>query len=453
MPYGECIPPGLRCSACDSSCRLVEPTGPHPASLLLIGEKPGKNEDKVGRVFVGDTGKELDQTYLPLAGLTRDEVRVVNCVRCRLGGSNNKPTPTQVRACAGHWLPHEVAMAQPVVIVLLGATACSLVPSIELDKQHGMPVMVMPEDHGGLLGDYCGWVWASYHPAMGLHEGSKMTALLDDFRRLRAWMSGLWIPPAGDIPSDYQLVRTWGEIDEMMDTSYPFIPVDTELDGEEPWSLQYSLRPGHGRLIRAEDHDLLERFSKRLGQRGLLLHHAVHDIGDLSRMDVCVRRPFRDTMQEAYHLGNLPQGLKALSYRLMGVKMKSWEDTVMPTSRAKMLTWLGEQWLVESENPMVVEIQLKTKLKYLRKPNLQERNLRRILGHAAKPTYNIWAKSKEAGLAGFPIPSIAHAPLEEAIDYACRDADMTGRIGAWLAVERARIVGEEWGILDEDVDT
>ena len=41
---------------------------------------------------------------------------------------------------------------------------------------------------------------------------------------------------------------------------------------------------------------------------------------------------YRDTMQEAFHLGNLPQGLKALTYRLFRHTMTSYEETVRPAS-------------------------------------------------------------------------------------------------------------------------
>jgi hypothetical protein len=157
-------------------------------------------------------------------------------------------------------------------------------------------------------------------------------------------------------------------------------------------------------------------------------------------------------MMLSYHLGNLPQGLKALAYRLLGVRMKSWEDLVMPSSRAKMIAWLADEWAEEHDHPNVVEIKLKTKVKYLQKPTERERTLKRILGHASKPTYDLWEKAKEAGLSGYPIPSIAHAPMAEAIDYAVCDADLTGRLGAVLETERCRIEQQEWAIEEGDVD-
>src|ERR1051326_1553935 len=112
---------------------------------------------------------------------------------------------------------------------------------------------------------------------------------------------------------------------------YKDIPMDTESDGDRPWSLQFSLRPGHGALILAEDTHLLKSFNESMSSFGLMLHHSLADLGPLARMYQKVEgRRIRDTMQELYGLGNQPQGLKSAAYRLLGVRMKSWEDLVMP---------------------------------------------------------------------------------------------------------------------------
>jgi len=71
----------------------------------------------------------------------------------------------------------------------------------------------------------------------------------------------------------------------------------------------------------------------------VVMHHSIHDLDDLARMGVKVGR-FRDTLQEAFQAGGLPQGLKPLAYRLLGVEMTSWEDTVLPASTEAMVTWL-----------------------------------------------------------------------------------------------------------------
>lgn len=445
-----------RCDICDHSCKLVQPTGPRNADILFIAEKPGVTEDKFGRVMCGDTGKELDQTYLPLAGLDRHDVRVVNSVYCRLGGSNTKPTPAQIDGCARHHLPSEVAECQPSVIVLLGSTACSLVPEIELDKAHGMPVYF---DGGSsnhpYFGVWSGWLFPCFHPAAALHSTSMMIPLLDDFQRLGQWLNGKWIAPTSNIETNYSLLTTIFDLDAAFDDDikYEFVPLDSESDGKSPWSIQFSLRPGHGAMILANNHTLLRRFARLIGNRGFLLHHATADLGVLEELGIPMAgRPMRDTMIELYELGNQPQALKSAAYRLLGTRMRSWADLTAGPSRQKMIAWLVDKWIEEGENKLRVEVQLKRSTKIVLKPNPMERTLKRLLSHSHKEGYDLWSKVAEAGITGAPIQSIVHTELSDAVSYSCADADMTGRVASWLEVERRRITQEEWQVDSKDKD-
>ena len=453
----------IRCSICDENCTPIRGDGPEPCDVMCIGEKPGREEAARKWVFVGDTGKELNATYLPLAGLERSEVRISNALKCRLGNNNNKPTEEQVKHCAGAWLPGEIERCSPELIVLMGSTACSLVPKIRLDYDHGLPVFVNPED-SELLGGWSGWVFPVFHPAAGLHDTGQMIPMLDDWARLGKWRRGKWTAPVDEHPDvHYTELKTEKAVwNSLKDEFYKWLPVDTENDGPRPWSVQYSTRPGTSWFIPAERKDLISVFSdaSRWGHQGLWLHNATHDLDVLERMGV---RPyqFRDTMQEAYQLCNLPQGLKALAWRLLGVRMRSWEDVVKPASRDAMVEWLMKAWDVCSEELRVTtEKQLKTKVKVEIKPSKSERDVRRLLTHSPKPDYELWEKVKEAELdpriveriGPPPIISIVHATREEAIRYSAGDADMTGRVGLKLQEMREQRVEKDWAVDEGDWD-
>ncbi len=394
----------------------------------------------------------MDGLYLGLAGWERREVRVTNAVKCRLGDNNNAPSPAQVRHCAGHWLPGEIADCQPSLIVLMGATACSLVPKIELELDHGRPVWV-DDGESEFFGDWHGMVWPSFHPAAGLHESRMMTPLLEDWERLGRWRRGKWKPPqAPSEQVDYDVIESAAELDRDLEFEGE-LAVDTENDGLIPWSLQYSLRPGHARLIHAAEPDLIMWFARLTYRHTFILHNAKHDLDVLEKMGIRPQR-FRDTMQEAHHLGNQPQGLKALGWRLLGIRMRSWGDLVMPYSRRVAQDWLLREWDEESGRREKVEVQLKTKTKIIWKPSQREKDLKCLLTHAPKPTYELWDKMEEAGLSGYPIPSIAHVPEAEAVRYACQDADVTGQVARKLAEMRAGIVTGrgEWVVDEGDWD-
>jgi len=51
------------------------------AKALLVGEAPGRQEDKHGQPFVGQAGKLLDE-LLEEAGLARSDVFLTNIIKC-----------------------------------------------------------------------------------------------------------------------------------------------------------------------------------------------------------------------------------------------------------------------------------------------------------------------------------------------------------------------------------
>lgn len=447
-----------RCSACESDCRFVPGDGPTPCDWLVIGEKPGKSEAEGGRPFIGMSGAEFNNHYLGLAGLSRDDIRITNTVHCRLGGNNNKPDDKQIAAGAGHHMPGEVAECQPKCIVLMGATACSLVPKIELDKDHGIPIFIDDSD-SAYLGGYCGPVVPMLHPASGLHDTSQMIHIMEDFERLGKWWRGKWMHATPPVKPYYRLLRGH-EVTDITMRAVVRRPkrsaVDCEDDCGIPWSVQFSTKPNEGFMVRTNDAVGMRHLKQFIeAEDEITLHNSPGDLDDLEKLGIRVKR-YQDTMQCAYHLGNQPQGLKALGWRLLGIRMRSWEDVVGPPSRAKMIDWLSARWDRESDNRIRVEKQLKTKLKIEYKPTDAERAIKRILSHAHKPEYDLWEKADEASIVGTEMPrmSIANVPLDEAIQYACQDADVTGQVGAVLARMRSELVreGGAWSVDEGDWD-
>ena len=56
--------------------------GDPDSNIMIIGEAPGREEDEVGRPFVGRAGKLLNE-FLKSIGLNRDSVFIVNTIKCR----------------------------------------------------------------------------------------------------------------------------------------------------------------------------------------------------------------------------------------------------------------------------------------------------------------------------------------------------------------------------------
>jgi uracil-DNA glycosylase family 4 len=473
-----------RCPICPAKFCPIPFSGPQPCSSLWLGERPGEDENRRQTPFVGKTGEELDGLYLPLAGLRRSDVRVGNAVRC-WATANRTPTRKEVLGCAGHWLPRELEKTQPEVLVLMGVSACVLMDQPQkLDSAHGYP------RKGSILGGlWSGWIVQMYHPARGLHDTPWMQQLIEDFQRFKDWRAGRWVSPSGGerwrwLPEkvDYKVVQSRLEYTYPELPYYSYLPVDTERHGRGPYSIQFSTRPGQAYLIRADNKRAVQLFNDWLQDwhdGDVLLHNSPGDLDLLERVGVHVNH-WRDTMQEAYHLGNLPQGLKPLSYRLLGVEMTSWEDTVWPASISAVREWL-EDVAVTARSDLSDYKRKKGRGKgtahvRLPLPGAVEKIALHVLKHMAldeiaeeeKKPYDPWEKWKEftvEGLRGLkpeaweleyvegvcgrmPILGIGNCTAEEAVAYACGDADMTGRI----ATELERLRSGAFEVAEEDVD-
>jgi uracil-DNA glycosylase len=131
----EATLPALRAAAAKcKGCHLwqlgtqtVFGEGSADADVMFVGEQPGDQEDKAGRPFVGPAGRVLDEA-LEAAGIDRATTYMTNAVKhfkWQARGKrriHQKPNWTEMTACRP-WLEAELAVVQPRVLVLLGATA------------------------------------------------------------------------------------------------------------------------------------------------------------------------------------------------------------------------------------------------------------------------------------------------------------------------------------------
>jgi uracil-DNA glycosylase len=92
------------------------------APVMIVGEAPGAEEDRLGKPFVGRSGQLLDR-MLAAIGLDRTKVQITNVIYWRPPG-NRKPNAAEIAACLPFVLRH-IALARPRVLVLSGGTAAS----------------------------------------------------------------------------------------------------------------------------------------------------------------------------------------------------------------------------------------------------------------------------------------------------------------------------------------
>ena len=97
--------------------RTVFADGNPEARVMLIGEAPGADEDRLGLPFVGASGKLLDR-MLESIGLDRASAYITNVVPWRPPG-NRKPEPTEVELCLP-FIARHIELISPAILVFLG---------------------------------------------------------------------------------------------------------------------------------------------------------------------------------------------------------------------------------------------------------------------------------------------------------------------------------------------
>src|SRR5271155_3559954 len=107
----------IKCPLHLSRKNAVPGEGPSDASVMIVGEAPGRNEDEQGRPFVGAAGRNLDD-LLSEAGVSRGSVFITNTVKCR-PPANRRPARSELDTCHPY-LRRQIEAIVPKVIVLLG---------------------------------------------------------------------------------------------------------------------------------------------------------------------------------------------------------------------------------------------------------------------------------------------------------------------------------------------
>lgn len=454
----------IRCPSCPGVHKCLPPSGPDDATLLFIGEAPGKEEEKKGQIFVGKTGEELDRGYLPICNLRRDKVRVINAISCLPPGIGKLNMQREkdldlLNCCANHHLYPELERAKPKLIIPLGAFACRAIdPDINLELQHGFPVQTIR-----------GLAFPMYHPAGGIHEPKKMLQIRTDWTRLNKYLRNRLRVPVDHFGDNvqYELLETGSSIRSTLATyqAHP-LACDTESTRQQkPYCLTFSTEPGTGFMVKADNLEALEAFQLEIDRwRGpIVWHNWLYDINVVTKMGLTFpRKLIRDTMVMAFHLGNIPQGLKALAYRELGMTMQDFDDLVSPYAQTRVLEYyrqcLAEDW-GKPEPQLVRGDGGKWKLY---KPQGFNAKIKRFFNDLEKnPDKNIfemwqknWAVNQteiEERMGPWPGKCITYAAEDnwpDTLRYACRDADATRRLYPILKAMQKRIrrtVQENWG--------
>jgi DNA polymerase len=152
--------------------KLVFGSGNTEATILAVGEGPGRTESIQGLPFVGQAGKLLDKLLI-LAGVERKDIFITNIVHHR-PPENRDPLPNEIEAY-GKYLDEILEIIKPKIIITLGRFSMNkFLPDAKISDVHGKSFKVKEFT-----------IIPMYHPAASLRNGKILQAEKDDFSKLK----------------------------------------------------------------------------------------------------------------------------------------------------------------------------------------------------------------------------------------------------------------------------
>lgn len=387
---------------------IVHGDGPTPCRVMVVGERPGIEEARTGRPFVGPAGDELWSRLRRICKLERSDVFTVNLVRTF---STDAPTREEIARWSQD-LRVDLYRCSPTYILTIGYHAARwFLPQYEDvngDYFHGLPhhftygrthvrrAIVIPCVHASAAlrqpNRYQNQFTDDLTVAAHVLSGARSPRTPVDIHPYRVGLAGCRPGTRYGCDTEYSpttrrvqsIQLSWGEQHEAALVAFP--------------STRATVVPTP--LI-----DAIEQSGS------LVCHMAKAEMHSLTRLGIDTT-PLRieDTMLKAYLLG-LPQSLKVLAFRLLGWRMSEYEDLIAPVDAAVVRSTLEVAYGRWSD----LHVQHAQALKGV------ARRHRRTGARAGKAKefalarLGQWPREEEGPQTGHPIPSRALSSLKRFI--------------------------------------
>ena len=166
------------CGLKATATQLVFADGAPEARIMLVGEAPGGDEDRIGRPFVGRAGHLLDR-MLAAIELDRTKVYIANVVPWRPPG-NRTPTPQETAVCLP-FVRRQIALVAPRLLVCLGGSATQTLLGVKegITRTRGVWREYRSDDGAAIP------TLPMFHPAYLLRQPAAKRQAWADLRKLK----------------------------------------------------------------------------------------------------------------------------------------------------------------------------------------------------------------------------------------------------------------------------
>jgi uracil-DNA glycosylase family 4 len=200
-----------------TKCRLSETRnhavcgeGNVRAKLFLIAQAPGENEDREGKMFIGPSGKVLDELF-ETVGLDKKKLYMTNLIKCMLPNYRN-PKQDEIEICS-QYLNREIEFINPEILAPLGYYATKYI-----FEKYTLPVSArseFKEVYGNLFYKNGRKVLPLPHPALLIHRPSFREEVIKNYRKLKVVLTECkWYPvcPMKRFYEQGKLSKEWIEL-------------------------------------------------------------------------------------------------------------------------------------------------------------------------------------------------------------------------------------------------
>jgi len=172
------------CKLWKTRTQAVTGEGTPHSTLLMVAQAPGYSEDEEGRMFIGPSGKKLDE-LLEYARISRGEIYMTNLVKCVLP-DYRKPKPSEIETCS-QYLDQEIQILNPAAIATLG-----YYPAKYVFEKYKL-------EDGFHFSEICGHTFCTEgktilplrHPATLLYNPETKEEMRKNYRKLKTLMNNI----------------------------------------------------------------------------------------------------------------------------------------------------------------------------------------------------------------------------------------------------------------------
>ena len=166
-----------KCGLAETSINHLCGEGNPDSRIMLVAQSPGTRENEAGRMFIGPSGKVLDD-LLKEAGIDRGEIYMTNLVKCHLP-HNRRPKEEEIRVCS-HFLEREIEIVKPNILIPLGYFSTKFL----LEKYGVTTTGKFNEVYGKLIWTGEVKIYPLRHPAALLYDPALEESMKKNYAKL-----------------------------------------------------------------------------------------------------------------------------------------------------------------------------------------------------------------------------------------------------------------------------